>query len=188
MNILEACLLLHTEPLAPPQSFKISYFKLAKTYHPDVNKTESAKKKYLQVNEAYELCKNIESYDRRGLQRLYKAQLQFEESERRYQEEHQAWLARQEENERLHNIQMEELKVRLKKQTEDAAKEHQAFKASLAQKEALQKAKLAALEKQQQENFDKEIKRQKLFLYIFFIPASLYGLFALLYILYDKLK
>lgn len=33
---------------------KKAYFKLAKQYHPDVNKTEGAKAKFEEINEAYE--------------------------------------------------------------------------------------------------------------------------------------
>jgi DnaJ-class molecular chaperone len=33
---------------------KKAYFKLAKEYHPDVNKTEGAKEKFAEINEAYE--------------------------------------------------------------------------------------------------------------------------------------
>jgi DnaJ-class molecular chaperone len=33
---------------------KKAYFKLAKEFHPDVNKTEGAKGKFAEINEAYE--------------------------------------------------------------------------------------------------------------------------------------
>ena len=33
---------------------KKAYFKLAKEFHPDVNKTEGAKEKFAEINEAYE--------------------------------------------------------------------------------------------------------------------------------------
>ena len=33
---------------------KKAYFKMAKEYHPDVNKSEGAKEKFAEVNEAYE--------------------------------------------------------------------------------------------------------------------------------------
>ena len=33
---------------------KKAYFKLAKEYHPDVNKTSGAKEKFAEINEAYE--------------------------------------------------------------------------------------------------------------------------------------
>lgn len=33
---------------------KKAYFKLAKEFHPDVNKSEGAKEKFSQINEAYE--------------------------------------------------------------------------------------------------------------------------------------
>lgn len=39
---------------APPPDIKKAYFKLAKEYHPDVNKSEGAKEKFAQINEAYE--------------------------------------------------------------------------------------------------------------------------------------
>lgn len=36
---------------ATQEEVKKQYFKLAKMYHPDVNKTKEAKKKYLEINE-----------------------------------------------------------------------------------------------------------------------------------------
>ena len=33
---------------------KKAYFKMAKEYHPDVNKSEGAKEKFAEINEAYE--------------------------------------------------------------------------------------------------------------------------------------
>lgn len=37
-----------------PAEIKKAYFKLAKEYHPDVNKTAGAKEKFAEINEAYE--------------------------------------------------------------------------------------------------------------------------------------
>ena len=37
-----------------PSDIKKAYFKLAKEYHPDVNKTAGAKEKFAEINEAYE--------------------------------------------------------------------------------------------------------------------------------------
>ena len=34
---------------------KKAYFKKAKEFHPDVNKTEGAKEKFAEINEAYEV-------------------------------------------------------------------------------------------------------------------------------------
>lgn len=39
---------------ASQDEVKKAYFKLAKTYHPDVNKAPEAKEKFAQINEAYE--------------------------------------------------------------------------------------------------------------------------------------
>lgn len=39
---------------ATQKEIKRAYFKLAKEYHPDVNPTEEAKQKFIEVNEAYE--------------------------------------------------------------------------------------------------------------------------------------
>ena len=36
---------------ASQEELKKQYFKLAKQFHPDVNKTKDAKKKYLEINE-----------------------------------------------------------------------------------------------------------------------------------------
>ena len=40
---------------ATEQEIKSAYRKLAKKYHPDVNKTPGAEQKYKDVNEAYEV-------------------------------------------------------------------------------------------------------------------------------------
>lgn len=37
-----------------PADIKKAYFKLAKEYHPDVNKSAGAKEKFAEINEAYE--------------------------------------------------------------------------------------------------------------------------------------
>ena len=39
---------------ASQSDLKKAYFKLAKEYHPDVNKTDGAKEKFAEINEAYE--------------------------------------------------------------------------------------------------------------------------------------
>ena len=39
---------------ASQDEIKKAYFKLAKTYHPDVNKAPEAKEKFASINEAYE--------------------------------------------------------------------------------------------------------------------------------------
>ena len=39
---------------ASPADIKKAYFKLAKEYHPDVNKSAGAKEKFAEINEAYE--------------------------------------------------------------------------------------------------------------------------------------
>ena len=41
-------------PGATQDEIKKSFFRLAKKYHPDVNKTKEAKKRYLEINDAYE--------------------------------------------------------------------------------------------------------------------------------------
>jgi len=43
---------------ATENDIKKSYFKLAKQYHPDVNKTDTAKEKYLEITEAYQTLSN----------------------------------------------------------------------------------------------------------------------------------
>eukprot|EP01130_Rhizamoeba_saxonica_P018274 TRINITY_DN908_c0_g1_i1.p1 TRINITY_DN908_c0_g1~~TRINITY_DN908_c0_g1_i1.p1 ORF type:complete len:461 (-),score=82.02 TRINITY_DN908_c0_g1_i1:1103-2485(-) len=43
---------------ATDSEIKKAYFKMAKVYHPDVNKTEGAKKKFLEISEAYETLKD----------------------------------------------------------------------------------------------------------------------------------
>lgn len=39
---------------ASPTDIKKAYFKQAKSFHPDVNKTDGAKEKFAEINEAYE--------------------------------------------------------------------------------------------------------------------------------------
>lgn len=39
---------------ATAAEIKMAYFKLAKQYHPDVNKEKGAKEKYVEINEAYQ--------------------------------------------------------------------------------------------------------------------------------------
>ncbi len=54
---------------ASDADIKKSYRKLARQYHPDVNKDESAEEKFKEVNEAYEVLKDSEkrqAYDRFG--------------------------------------------------------------------------------------------------------------------------
>ncbi|NNE63768.1 MAG: DnaJ domain-containing protein [Gammaproteobacteria bacterium] len=54
---------------ASEAEIKKSYRKLARRYHPDVNKDASAEDKFKQVNEAYEVLKDVEkrqAYDRFG--------------------------------------------------------------------------------------------------------------------------
>lgn len=54
---------------AKPDDIRKAYRKLAKEYHPDVNKTAGAEDKYKEINEAYEVLKDPakrEKYDRLG--------------------------------------------------------------------------------------------------------------------------
>ena len=54
---------------ATEQEIKSAYRKLAKKYHPDVNKTPGAERKYKDVNEAYEVLHDPEKrqkYDALG--------------------------------------------------------------------------------------------------------------------------
>ncbi len=46
--------LLGLTPKASQKEIKRAYFKLAKQFHPDVNPSEEAKKKFIAINEAYE--------------------------------------------------------------------------------------------------------------------------------------
>jgi molecular chaperone DnaJ len=45
---------LNVEKAASKDEIKKAYFKLAKEYHPDVNKEPGAKEKFATINEAYE--------------------------------------------------------------------------------------------------------------------------------------
>ena len=58
------------KPGASKDEIKKSFFKLAKKYHPDVNKTVEAKKRYLEITEAYETLSNEQKrkvYDATGM-------------------------------------------------------------------------------------------------------------------------
>ena len=46
--------ILGTDRNASQSDLKKAYFKKAKEYHPDVNKTAGAKEKFAEINEAYE--------------------------------------------------------------------------------------------------------------------------------------
>ena len=55
---------------AKPDEIRKAYRKLAKEYHPDVNKSPGAEEKYKEINEAYEVLKDgakREKYDRLGM-------------------------------------------------------------------------------------------------------------------------
>ena len=45
-------------PKASPAQIKSAYYRLSKLYHPDVNKSEDAKKKFTAISEAYEVLAN----------------------------------------------------------------------------------------------------------------------------------
>ena len=54
---------------AKPDDIRKAYRKLAKEFHPDVNKSSGAEDKYKEINEAYEVLKDPakrEKYDRLG--------------------------------------------------------------------------------------------------------------------------
>lgn len=55
---------------ASADEIKKAYFKLAKKYHPDVNKTDEAKEKFSQINNAYETLSDDQKrniYDQTGM-------------------------------------------------------------------------------------------------------------------------
>ena len=55
---------------AKPEDIRKAYRKLAKQYHPDVNKESGAEEKYKEINEAYEVLKDPEKrqkYDTLGM-------------------------------------------------------------------------------------------------------------------------
>jgi len=55
---------------AADNEIKKNFFRLAKQYHPDVNKTKAAKQKYLDINEAYQTLSDPEKrgvYDAYGM-------------------------------------------------------------------------------------------------------------------------
>jgi len=55
---------------AAEDEIKKNFFRLAKQYHPDVNKTKAAKQKYLDINEAYQTLSDPEKrgvYDAYGM-------------------------------------------------------------------------------------------------------------------------
>ena len=61
---------LEVSKTASEAEIKKSFFNLAKKYHPDVNKTKEAKKKYLEITEAYETLSDPNKrriYDRYGM-------------------------------------------------------------------------------------------------------------------------
>lgn len=57
-------------PGASQKDIKKAYFKLAKKYHPDVNPSVGAKRKFIEVNKAYEILSNPELV-KRALQKFY---------------------------------------------------------------------------------------------------------------------
>ena len=55
---------------ADPNEIKKAYFKKAKEYHPDVNKSAGAKEKFAEINEAYEVLGDDQKkriYDSTGM-------------------------------------------------------------------------------------------------------------------------
>ena len=61
---------LQLDKSASDGDIKRQYYKLAKEYHPDVNKTKEAKKKYLDITEAYQTLsdpKKRRIYDSTGM-------------------------------------------------------------------------------------------------------------------------
>ena len=54
MNAKDYYNILGVDRNASPNDIKKAYFKKAKEYHPDVNKSDGAKEKFSSINEAYE--------------------------------------------------------------------------------------------------------------------------------------
>ncbi|CAD5126176.1 unnamed protein product [Dimorphilus gyrociliatus] len=60
--------ILQISPKASQSQVKKAFYKLSKTYHPDVNKSKEAKEKYIKITEAYEILGNSDQrkmYDER---------------------------------------------------------------------------------------------------------------------------
>lgn len=63
MNLSEAYKTLELSESATPEEAKKQYRTLTKTWHPDVNKSPDAEKKFKSINEAYECVKNGKGND-----------------------------------------------------------------------------------------------------------------------------
>lgn len=70
MNVKDYYSILGVDRSAQGNDLKKAYFKKAKEYHPDVNKSEGAKEKFAEVNEAYEVLGDEQKrriYDQTGM-------------------------------------------------------------------------------------------------------------------------
>jgi molecular chaperone DnaJ len=58
MKLTEAYTILNLDPSATPEEAKKQYRKLAKQFHPDINKDADAEAKFKKINEAYEIVES----------------------------------------------------------------------------------------------------------------------------------
>jgi len=64
MNIRQSLQILELSPTYTEKELTTSYRKLAKKWHPDVNKTPEATDKFKEIQRAYDILKNNKNYSR----------------------------------------------------------------------------------------------------------------------------